>query len=207
MRRSPTPLPLPLACPDCDLLQWPPAQAERCVTLCVRCRGTLRKPAHPAHEGLLALAVAAVILLVMVNAYPLAILNVQSQSIEATVHGMIGLLWAHEMRLLAVVVAFTIIVAPVLELLAVIYVLGHLHFGLRPRFARAAMRFLHGIEEWNMTEVFVLGALVALIKLDDYAQVHYGIALASLGGVMILLLAIGAVFNEHETWERLERAR
>ena len=53
----------------------------------------------------------------------------------------------------------------------------------------------------------ILGALVALIKLDDYAQVHYGIALASLGGVMILLLAIGAIFNEHETWERLERAR
>lgn len=204
MRRLPAPL--PLACPDCDLLQWPPAHTERFVTLCARCRGILRKPGHPAHEGLLALALAAVTMLIVANVYPLATLNVQAQSVETTLHGMIGLLWADDMRLLAAVVAFTVVVAPFLELLAVIYLLGHLHFGMRPRFARAAMRFLHGIEEWNMTEVFVLGALVALVKLDDYAEVRYGIALWSLGSVMVLLLAIGAVFNAQETWERLERA-
>jgi len=201
------PAPLPLACPDCDLLQWPPAHTERCVTLCARCRAILRKPGHPAHEGLLALALAAIIMLILANAYPLATLDVQAQSVETTLHGMISLLWADDIRLLAAVVAFTIVIAPFLELLAVIYVLAPLHFHVRPRFARAAMRFLHAIEEWNMTEVFVLGALVALVKLDDYAEVRYGIALWSLGVVMILLLAIGAIFNEQETWERLERAR
>jgi paraquat-inducible protein A len=206
LRRLPAPLPLLIACPDCDLLQRPLAHTDRCLTLCARCRGVLRKPGHPAHEGLLALAIAAVMMLGLANASPLATLNVQGQSVETTLHDMITLLWASDMRLLAIVVAFTIVIAPFLELLTVIYLLGFLHFGVRPRFARAAMRFLHGIEEWNMTEVFVLGALVALIKLDDYAEVRYGIALWSLGAVMILLLAIGAVFNEQETWERLERA-
>lgn len=154
----------------------------------------------------LALALAGLILLALANAFPLASLSVQGQVLSATLPSAIQTLWAENLRLLAVLVGFTTIVAPAAELVAFVYVLGHLHRRRSGRLTRPALRFLHAVEEWNMTEVFMLGALVALVKLGDYAQVRFGIALWSLGGAMFLMAVLGMRFEPHEAWRETGRA-
>jgi paraquat-inducible protein A len=51
-----------------------------------------------------------------------------------------------------------------------------------------------------MTQVFILGVLVALVKLVHLAHVVPGIALWTFGGLIILLTASVASFNMHELW-------
>lgn len=165
----------------------------------MRCRATLRKP-PVAHDGLLALTVAGLILLTLANTFPLAALAIQGQALETTLPDAIGTLWSNGLEALAALVAFTTVVAPAAELLILTYLLAH-RGRSRPALARPALRYLHVIDEWSMAEVFMLGALVALVKLGDYADVHFGVALWSLGGAMVLVIAAGRRFDPLAAWD------
>ena len=189
-----------LACPDCDLLQYPIAPMTGHAVLCFRCDALLLKPPTIHYQGTLAMSIAALILLALANTFPLASLTVKGQVLAATLPDAVQTLWMDDLRLLAMLVAFTTIIAPAAELIAFVYVLGQLHRRRSGRLTRPALRFLHAVEEWNMIEVFMLGALVALVKLGDYAQVRFGIALWSLGAAMFLIAAIGMRFEPHAAW-------
>jgi paraquat-inducible protein A len=56
---------------------------------------------------------------------------------------------------------------------------------------------------WSMIEVMILGVLVALIKIADYASVIAGLALFALGGLVFLLAAMQAAFDPEEVWSRI----
>ena len=174
------------------------------MTVCCRCNALLHRNAASTFERPIALALAAALAMMLASAFPIVTLNLPTQTISTTLIDTVLALWTHDMASLAVLVAVTTLIAPALEIVTVLHVSVHLRAGVRPPLARTALRMLHGIEEWNMTEVFMLGALVALVKLGDYAQVEYGIALWSLGVVMALLVAIGASFDEHAAWQALE---
>ena len=59
---------------------------------------------------------------------------------------------------------------------------------------------------WSMIEVMLLGVLVALIKIADYATVVPGLALYALGALVFLLAGMQASFDPHAVWERVEWA-
>ena len=50
----------------------------------------------------------------------------------------------------------------------------------------------------------MLGVLVALVKIADYATVIPGMALYVLGVLVFLLAAMQANFDPREVWERIE---
>ena len=57
-----------------------------------------------------------------------------------------------------------------------------------------------------MIEVMLLGVLVALTKIADYATVLPGLALFALFGLVLLLAAVQSCFDPREVWERIEWA-
>ena len=52
----------------------------------------------------------------------------------------------------------------------------------------------------------LLGVLVALIKIADYATVIPGMALFALGALVFLLAAMQSSFDPREVWDRIEWA-
>src|SRR5215467_3363707 len=60
---------------------------------------------------------------------------------------------------------------------------------------------------WSMIEVMMLGVLVALVKIADYATVIPGLALFVLGALIFLLAAMQANFDARDVWNRIEWAR
>ena len=54
-----------------------------------------------------------------------------------------------------------------------------------------------------MIEVMLLGVLVALIKIADYATVIPGLALFVLGMLVFLLAAMQASFDPRDVWTRV----
>ena len=52
----------------------------------------------------------------------------------------------------------------------------------------------------------MLGVLVALIKIADYAKVTPGLALFALGALVFVLAAMQASFDPREVWDRVEWA-
>jgi paraquat-inducible protein A len=54
-----------------------------------------------------------------------------------------------------------------------------------------------------MIEVMMLGVLVALVKIADYATVIPGVALFVLWVLVFLLAAMQSNFDPREVWERI----
>jgi paraquat-inducible protein A len=53
-----------------------------------------------------------------------------------------------------------------------------------------------------MIEVFILGVIVALVKLTHYGSVIPGIALWSFGVLPLLLAAAASSFDVRDVWDR-----
>ena len=66
---------------------------------------------------------------------------------------------------------------PLAQILAFLYVLVPVRMGLRAPGQEALFRILTALRPWGMSEVFVLGAIVALVKLSAEAEVSPHIAL------------------------------
>jgi paraquat-inducible protein A len=65
------------------------------------------------------------------------------------------------------------------------------------------LRVLQSVRPWSMTQVFILGVLVALVKLAHLATVVPGVSLWAFGGLIFLLTAAVSNFNTHELWSLL----
>jgi paraquat-inducible protein A len=100
----------------------------------------------------------------------------------------------------ASLVFVTTILIPAMEMSLMLYVLVPLKLGQVPQGLAPILRVLQSVRPWSMTQVFILGVLVALVKLQHLAHVVPGIALWSFGGLILLLTAAVASFNTHELW-------
>jgi paraquat-inducible protein A len=189
-----------IACRECDLLQRVTPLAGDLIGRCRRCDAVLYRPRDDNLDRPLAFTLAAAILFVLANAFPIVGLELQGQTTAATLFGMAQTLWDEQMKPLAAVVFFTTILVPALELGAMVYLLLPLRLGHIPQRLPLALRMLQAVRPWGMVEVFILGLLVALAKLAGMASVTPGLALWSFGGLLVMVAAAVASFDARAIW-------
>jgi len=68
------------------------------------------------------------------------------------------------------------------------------------------LRALDAIQPWGLVEVFMLGLLVSLVKLEMYARVVPGVALWAFGGLLLVFTAMSAAFEPRNIWARIGAA-
>ena len=190
------------ACPECDLLQRVTPPDAGMLARCNRCDSLLHRPIDDDVDRPLAYTLAAGILFLIANAFPIVGLELQGQTSAATLFGTARALYDQNMVMLAALVAFTTIVVPGVQLAAMTYLLVPLRLGLVPRGLPLALRVLQAVRPWGMTEVFILGLLVSLVKLAGMANVEPGIALWSFGGLLLMIAAAVASFDARAIWAR-----
>ena len=200
----PQELPL-LTCHECDLLQRETALSRAGSARCCRCGAVLYRNHPQSLERSLALAVAASILFLIANAFPIIGLEVGGEIIQTTLLGAVNSLFNNDMRLVALLVFTTTILTPMIELAAMVYLLLPLRFGRVASGFTLVYRTLHLVEPWCMLEVFVVGILVALVKLTHIAAVVPGIALWSFGALIMLLAAALSAFSPRDLWAQVSR--
>ena len=199
--------PILVACPDCDLLNNVPELAPDESACCVRCDHTLsRNPANALQRGV-ALTLSAIILYAITCALPF--LSFGEAGVVAHTRlfsGIIGL-WREDMHFLAAAVSFTIVVVPVGSLASLCYLLLPLHFDVRLPGADAALRWMMRLEPWNMVEIFMIGIIVAGVKLAKMAALEPGLAFWAFMAMIFMMAFISAALEPRVLWERLDRAR
>ena len=195
-----------IACHECDLLQRPIQLADHTVARCSRCDSILYQPVDDDLDRPLAFTLAATVLFVIANAFPIVGLEVQGQMTTATLLGTARALFDQNMRGLAALVFFTTILVPAVQLSAMMYLLVPLRTGRIPVLLPTAVRVLQAIRPWGMTEVFILGLLVSLVKLGAMARVVPGIGLWSFGALLFAIAAAVASFDARVIWARYRPA-
>lgn len=195
-----------IACAHCDLLQHLPDLAPGASARCPRCNKELWRRRQDSLNRTLALTLAAAVLYIVANSVPMLGLTIVGRGASTTVIGGAQHLWENEQRIVGVLVLFTAVIAPALQIgLMLAIVLG----GLRqrpPKWVGRLLRHHPTTRIWSMIEVMMVGVLVALVKIADYATVIPGIALFVLWVLVFVLAGMQASFDPKEIWERIRWA-
>ena len=196
-----------MACHECDLLVRTLSSSTGSDAYCPRCNALLFRVRKNALEKAVALACAALILLVLANCFPVVGLNIKGQHTATTVIGAATQLWLDGEPLVGIVVATTVVLVPAIELLAVLYLVVSLRQGRRPPAFVAVLRTVQISHTWAMVEIFILGVLVALVKLTHYADVLPGVAMGCFGLLALILTWLATILDSHLFWHSWEHAR
>jgi paraquat-inducible protein A len=193
-----------IACEDCDLLHrrvpLPPGGSLRCT----RCGATLERDARNGIERALALSLACLVLLAVANLFPFMTFRMGGLvQMNHLASGVIELFQQGYWEL-ALLVAFAIVLAPALRLVLLLFVSASLRFGLRPPGLTRALKLAGRLHEWAMLDVFLLGSIVAIIKLSTLADVQLGLAFYAFGALIVMLAAANAAFDPHAAWDELD---
>ena len=195
-----------IVCPACDLahrLAAAPASGRR---QCARCRAPLQRPENAAIDTAIALAMCSLVLLLLSNAYPLVAMQVNGSYRDTTLIGAALGLFAQGFTSLGALVLLTTVVAPLLQIATLLYVLIPLWRRRRALGQSIALRVLTRVRSWNFMEVFMLGALVALVRLSNFAHIVPGISLWSCALLMLCLSALTSVTSPEQLWRWVEES-
>ena len=196
-----------IACHECDLIHRVKPLPKKGVANCTRCGSVLYRHKPNSLERTLALSLAGLVLFVLANSFPFLALKMESQLHQTNLISGINALYSQGMQGLAVVVLLTTILAPLAQLLGMLYLLLPLrHDRVPPQFA-PIFRLVRGLQPWSMMEVFMLGILVSAVKLAKMAQIVPGIAIYSFFGLIVVLTAATVSLDPHEIWQRWEKLR
>jgi len=192
-----------VACHECDLLQRLPAEHGRGRVRCRRCGCVLHRQGRDVVAVPLALGLTALILFILSNAFPL--LDFALQGRHDTTYLLAGIreLYLQGRPVLASMVLFTTVVAPLLHIGLLIYLYLPLALDRRPPGFAAALRLGQAVLPWSMLEIFLLGVLVAAVKLAERATIAPGPAAWSLGLLVIVLAAASTQVHPQRLWDRV----
>jgi len=193
-----------IACHECDLLQSPRPITERGTAFCGRCGAELYRQVPHANDRVIALSIAGLVLFAVANTLPFLAIEAGGREVQMSLFSGARQLWMQGMWALALLVAVTCIVAPFVQLVLMLHIFLPLKLGLRPWRAPLVLRYLRAVQPWSMMEVFMLGILVAMVKLVQIASVLPGVALGSFLLLIIVLAAAISAMNLHQVWAQLE---
>jgi paraquat-inducible protein A len=196
-----------IVCPACDLAHRLTAAPPCGRRQCARCRAPLQRREDHSIDTAIGLAVCALVLLILSNAYPLVAMQVNGSSRDTTLIGAAFGLYAQGFESLAALVFLTTVVAPLLQIVTLLYVLIPLSRGRRALGQNLVLLVLTRVRSWNFMEVFMLGALVALVRLSNFAHIAPGIALWSCAVLMLCLSALSSVTSTAQLWRWVEGSR
>ena len=188
-------------CEYCDAVydRTPLQRSEKAH--CQRCGAALYKSTLADINVMLALTLASAILFVIANSYPIVEINMSGLSNQATLWDTILFTLDTKVGAIAVLAAASAFFFPLIQILLFAYVLIPLRVGRKPPAFIGAMHALCEMQPWSMVEVFMLGAVVSVIKLTAVATVSAQIGLWGFAILTLLLTALNS-FDLHELWDQ-----
>lgn len=195
-----------IACEHCDSVYNRRPLAPDEVAHCECCAAVLDVAQRLTLDQWLALTVAAAIVFMLANAYPVIRISLQGLHNEATLWQSVVALAHGATAPIAVPAMLAVIVVPLLQILLLGWVLGFARSGRRPPAFSLVMRGLNALRPWSMTEVCLLSALVAMIKLSGYLNVTAGVGLEAMAALTVLITII-ASRDTHWLWTLVDGRR
>lgn len=190
-----------IVCHECDAVYSRRTLASSEMARCARCDALLGRGHFLTVDGQLALTIAALLVFITGNLSDIVTMNLGGAHSEVTLYESIRSTWQTGQRVVAILAGATAFAFPLAVILLRLYVLLPLNLGRRVSGFVPAMRVLRWVTRWSMVEVFLFGALVAIVKSAGLASVILGVGLFSYA-VLTFLLAANQAVGLHGLWHR-----
>lgn len=171
--------------------------------LCARCGTTLWRFSSITLSGWLALSLAALICFAVANAYPVVGMSVAGMTREAAMLDAVTMTWNQGYYATAVMSGLSGFLLPLCQLLLLLWILAPLALGRLPWGFDTAVRVYGFLRPWSMISVFLLGVLVAVVKLAGMASVSLEPGLFAFGALTVLLTLLDRL-SPHALWRFAE---
>jgi paraquat-inducible protein A len=195
-----------ISCPTCRLLCRAPDLGNRFRAACPRCGEALhvRKPNSIARTW--ALLIAAYILYIPANVFPIMTVTSLGQTESDTI--LSGVLYFIESGswLVALVIFIASIFIPLLKLLILTGLLVSIRkkSRWRPRDRTRLYRLIEGIGRWSMVDIYVVTLMVAIVKIGAIASIEAAPAVVYFAAVVILTMLAAMSFDPRLIWDNVE---
>jgi len=187
-------------------MQRLPNLAPGASARCPRCNKELWRRHEDSLNRTLALTLGAAMLYIVANSVPMLGLTIVGRDASTTVIGGAQHLWENGQEIVAILVLLTAVIAPALQIGLMLAIVLGARREHPSRWVGTLLRHHPVSRIWSMIEVMMLGVLVALVKIADYATVIPGLALFLLGALVFVLAGMQAAFDSREVWERIQWA-
>ena len=186
-------------CPQCDTLFTLPKMKSHQSAFCPRCNAKIRDGRDWSLTRLAAMAVTMMLLMPFAWSEPLLSLHLLGVRIDANLLQGIWQMTRQGDPLTASMVLFCTVGAPVVLVAAIAYLwFGNiLGMNLRP-----VLLMLERLKEWVMLDIYLVGIVVASIKVQDYAWLQPGSGLFAFIALVILSILTMIHLNVEQLWER-----
>jgi paraquat-inducible protein A len=168
------------------------------VALCRRCDAVLARHFGANVESGLALVCAAAIFFAIANLTPILSIDIAGIETKANIWFAVRSLQQGWISVAALGLAFTTFLIPAVQIALLFWVLLFARVGHRPPGFGPIMKLLHRMRPWSMTEVFLLGALVAIVKLANWVPITAGAGIWAIAALTIVLALLGRC--DPESW-------
>jgi paraquat-inducible protein A len=193
-----------LACETCGLAQRVEELDPGMTAECIRCGASIISRPATGAQTTAALTIAALVLYIPANIYPILQMNLYGANSENTIWDGVVSLMRYNEYLVAAIVFLASIVVPLFKLLGLLFLVASVRWnrGRRLRAHTRIFQFIDAIGPWAMLDVFLLAILVALVKLGDLARVIPGPGLIAFTGVVVLTMLASQSFDPKLIWNR-----
>jgi paraquat-inducible protein A len=192
-----------IACHGCDLLQKRPVLTQGQVARCPRCATPLLRYRPIRADKPLALTLTGLILFLVAVSNPFLTINLEGRQQQALLFSGAQVLYQQGFPVVAGLAVFTGILAPLLQLSGICMVLVCLKCRLFQGTAAWTYRWMHHLQTWAMAEVFLLGILVASVKMMQMADLHPGAGLYAFMACIFFTAAATAALDPENIWQWL----
>ena len=192
-----------LVCNQCDLVQHEAILQSGEKARCARCENVLYRCQPNGFRLSLVFAITSLVLFLISNSFPIVSISSQGLINSTTLLGAVAQLIEDGISSIAVLVLITTFLMPLLEIAILIYLLLPLHFGRIPPGLSFGFRVICLVKPWAMIEVFMIGLIVTITKLNALASVTPDIALISFLLLMITITVAVSNFDVHAFWRQV----
>ncbi|MBR0651636.1 paraquat-inducible protein A [Roseomonas terrae] len=192
-----------VSCHTCGLVSLPHGHDHQCP----RCGSTLhaRKPQAVARAW--ALLIAAAILYVPANVYPVLQFIQLGSGQPSTILGGVVELLDSGMWPLAALVFFASVAVPMLKIFGLVVLLVSCQRGWGQRLRdRTRLYFVvNAVGRWSMIDIFMETILVALVRFGSIVSIEPGVGAIAFCGVVILTMLAAEGFDPRLMWDTAGR--
>jgi paraquat-inducible protein A len=188
-----------ISCHSCGLVLPAETSGDRCP----RCQAVLHARRPQSLTRCLALVLAAIILYIPANVFPVMTIISFGSGFPSTILGGVAELLTGGMWPLALLVFFASITVPVLKLIGLIFLMlsVRLRSRWRLRDRTRIYRIIDAVGRWSMIDIFMLSILAGLVQLGSIATIKPGVGAVSFAAVVVITMFAAAAFDPRLMWD------
>jgi paraquat-inducible protein A len=191
-----------IACHECDHFYYYEFISVGAKANCRHCGSLLYRHIPDSLNRSLALYFTALILFFIANVFPFLSLELGGRVVENILLSSGWAMYEMGMGELGILIILTSILFPFIVIAGMLYLLIPARMGIAAPFMGQIYRMVNSIAPWSLVGVFMLGVLIAIVKLQDLANVITGPSLIAFSLLLIVYTAARANFDPHDLWSQ-----